>query len=51
MKKTIICNIPMKETVDKSVYEGEDMSVAISNRAVMYPINAFIEKNVQRKTN
>lgn len=45
MKKTIICNIPMKETVDKSVYEGEDKSVEVSNRAVMYPINAFIEKN------
>ncbi len=46
MKKTIICNIPMKKEVDKSVYESDDISVAISNRAVIYPINAYLEKNV-----
>lgn len=46
MKKIIICNIPMKDTIDQSVYESEDASVSVSERAVRYPINAFVEKNL-----
>lgn len=46
MKKTIICSIPMKKIVDKSVYEGEDLSIEVSATAVKYPINAYLEKNV-----
>lgn len=46
MKKTIICSIPMKKVVDKSVYESEDLSVSVSSTAVRYPINAYLEKNV-----
>ena len=36
----------MKEVIDQTVYESDDISVAISNRAVRYPINAFLEKNM-----
>lgn len=46
MKKTIICNIPMKEVVDQSVYVSDDLSVQVSDRAVRYPINALLEKNM-----
>ncbi len=46
MKKTIICNIPMKKEMDKPVYESDDLSVVVSDRAVYYPINAYLEKNV-----
>ena len=42
MKKTIICSIPMKKIVDKSVYESDDLSVPVSSTAVRYPINAYI---------
>lgn len=44
MKKTIICSIPMKKIVDKSVYESDDLSVEVSATAVRYPINAYLEK-------
>lgn len=43
MKKTIICNIPMKARIDKSVYISEDKSIPASDRKVSFPVNAFIE--------
>ena len=43
MKKTIICNIPMKARIDKSVYISEDKSIPASGRKVSFPVNAFIE--------
>ena len=46
MKKTIICNIPMKENVDLSVYKSDDLSLPVSDRAVRYPINTFLEKTL-----
>lgn len=46
MKKTIICNIPMKEVVDQSVYQSDDLSIPVSRRAVKYPINAFLEESL-----
>lgn len=46
MKKTIICNIPMRENVDLSVYKSDDLSLPVSDRAVRYPINAFLEKTL-----
>lgn len=46
MKKIVICNIPMKEIVDQSVYASDDLSVLVSDRAVRYPICAFLEKNM-----
>lgn len=49
MKKTVICNIPMKEIVDPSVYASDDLSVPVSDRAVRYPICAFLEKNISKE--
>lgn len=43
MKKTIICNIPMKAHIDKSVYISEDNSIPASDRRVSFPVNAFID--------
>lgn len=46
MKKTLICNIPMKEHIDASVYTSEDQSIPVSSSAVKFPINAFLEATV-----
>lgn len=46
MKKTVICNISMKEIVEETVYLSNDLSVPVSDRAVRYPVNAFLEKNL-----
>lgn len=46
MKKTIICNVTMKEKTDHCVYKGSDHSLPTSDRAVIYPINAFLEKTL-----
>ena len=46
MKKVIICNIPMKESVDQVVYTSEDRSLSVSNRHVRYPVNALLETTV-----
>ena len=43
MKKTVICNIPMKNRIDASVYTSEDQSIPVSSTAVRFPINAFLE--------
>ena len=47
MKKTVICNITMKEKTDKCVYPCKDRSLPVSDKAVIYPINAFLEKTMQ----
>ena len=46
MKKVIICNIPMKESVEQVVYISEDRSLSVSNRRVRYPVNALLETTV-----
>lgn len=43
MKKTVICNIPMKSRIDKSVYISEDDSIPASDLRVAFPVNAFID--------
>lgn len=43
MKKTVICNIPMKEKVDQVVYSSNDKSLPVSEKKVRYPICAFLE--------
>ena len=48
MKKTVICNIPMREKVTKTIYRSDDLSVPVSSREVMYPINAFFEKTLSK---
>ena len=47
MKKTIICNVTMKEKTDKLVYPSMDRSLPTSERAVIYPISAFLEKTMR----
>lgn len=47
MKKIVICNIPMKETVDKTVYTSNDLSLPASPRAVKFPVNAFLEETLK----
>ena len=48
MKKTIICNIPMKKDVESMVYVSEDKSICVSDKPYFYPINAFLEKNLSK---
>ncbi len=47
MKKTIICSIPMKKTVDQVVYVSEDTLIPTSETAVRYPVNAFLAETMQ----
>lgn len=49
MKKIIICSIPMKESnlVNATVYVSEDRSLPVSDRAVKYAINTFLEKTLK----
>lgn len=47
MKKVVICNIPMKKAVDTVVYSSKDQSLKVSNTAVRYPVNAFLEASLQ----
>lgn len=44
MKKTIICNIPMRENVDLNVYESNDDSLPVSAEAYRYPVNSFLSQ-------
>lgn len=46
MKKTIICNIPMKENVDQVLYSSDDKSIPVADKKVRYPICAFLEKTM-----
>ncbi len=46
MKKTVFCNITMKEVPDKLIYPTTDASIPTSERAVVYPINSFLEKTL-----
>jgi hypothetical protein len=48
MKKTVICNIPMKERVDLSVYTSDDQSLPVSGKAVRYPINSFLAETMSQ---
>lgn len=47
MKKTIVCNIPMKENVEPVLYTSDDRSFPTSSRRVRYPICAFLEKTLK----
>ena len=46
MKKTVICNIPMKERIDKVLYTSDDASLPVAERMVRFPICAFLEKTL-----
>ena len=47
MKRILICNIPMKEKTDRTVYSSTDHSLPASERAVIYPVNSFLEKTMK----
>lgn len=42
MKKIVICNIPMRENVAKTVYASTDNSLPVSENPYKYPINSFL---------
>ena len=48
MKKTVICNITMKEKTDRCKYETTDLSLPVSFREVVYPVSAFLEKTLHK---
>lgn len=46
MKKTIICNIPMRGNIDLNVYESNDNSLPVSDDAYRYPVNSFLSQTI-----
>ena len=48
MKKVVICNIPMKKNEMRYIYKSDDLSLITSDKAVFYPINAFLEKHLEK---
>lgn len=44
MKKILFCNIPMKKDAEKSVYTSEDLSIPVTSRAVLCPVNAYLSE-------
>ncbi len=46
MKKTIICSIPMRGSIDKVVYESDDRSLPSSDKPFYYPINSFLSQTL-----
>ncbi len=48
MKKIVFCNIPMKEYkyLEKCEYKSNDLSLPVSEKEVIYPITAFLEKTL-----
>ena len=46
MKKIVICNIPMRENVAKTVYASTDNSLPVSEKPYRYPINSFLAETV-----
>lgn len=47
MKKTIICNITMRKEHVGHTYTSKSKSIPVSDRAVLYPVNAFLEKTLE----
>ena len=48
MQKTVICNITMKKEPNRWAYPSDDASIKVSDREVIYPINAFLEKHLEK---
>ena len=46
MKKTIICNIPMREYVASTIYSSDDASLPVSDKSFGHPINSFLSQTV-----
>lgn len=49
MKKTIICNIPMTESIEAVRYISDDKSIPAAEGKFYYPINAFLSKIIKAK--
>ena len=49
MRKTIICSIPMKSSIDKVVYESDDRSLPSSEKPFFYPVNAFLSQTLHQE--
>ncbi len=47
MRKIVICNIPMKERIDQTVYSSDDKSLPVADWKVRYPINAFLKETLK----
>lgn len=46
MKKTIICNIPMREKIASVVYSSDDQSIPVSDKAFRFPINSYLSQTL-----
>jgi len=44
VKKLLICSIPMKKEVERTVYASDDLSLPVSDKPYMYPINSFLSQ-------
>lgn len=49
MKKIIICSIPMRENVAKTVYSSDDKSLPVSKKPYIYPINSFLSQTADEE--
>ncbi len=47
MKRLIICSVPMKKEVEKTVYASDDLSLPVSDMPYMYPINSFLSQKAE----
>lgn len=46
LKKVIICNVPMREYVAKTVYTSNDLSLPVSKQAFRYPVLSFLSQTL-----
>ena len=46
MKKVIICSVPMKKDIEKTVYESNDLSIPASSDPYVYPVNSFLAETL-----
>ena len=49
MKRTVICNIPMKRDIANGVYTSEDSTLPVCEVSVKYPVNAVLRENPFRR--
>lgn len=46
MKKTIICNIPMRKHIANTIYSSDDRTLSVSDKPYRYPINSLLSQTV-----
>ncbi len=47
MKRIIICNIPMREHIENTVYTSDDMSLPVSEKPYRYPIISLLSQMIK----